>query len=208
MPRVTENRIPVGAKKIWMFSDVPSGWLRVNGQTIGNAASGATGRANADTRHLFRKYWNDYDNTALPIQDSTGAASTRGASADDDFDANKRLPIYDPQGLYPRIIGSQSLNGRAKAGPTVLGEKQEDQMQRITGSTFPYIVQTNVAASNTGALTAGSATNNIADLSGGTTIGRRSVDLNSANSPNARASATTDGETRVSGFGCYLIVKL
>lgn len=72
-----------------------SGWLWCNGQTIGDASSGATARANADTWDLFAIIWTDWANTEAPIQDSTGAASTRGAGAAADFAAHKRLPLPD-----------------------------------------------------------------------------------------------------------------
>src|SRR6478609_1928125 len=65
----------------------PAGWLIEDGKTIGNAASGATGRANADTVDLFTHLWTQFTNTELPIQTSAGAASTRGGSAAADFAA-------------------------------------------------------------------------------------------------------------------------
>lgn len=76
----------------------PSGWLIANGNTIGNAASGGTARANADTITLFELLWADFSNTELPIQDSSGVAASRGASAAADFAANKRMPIPDLRG--------------------------------------------------------------------------------------------------------------
>jgi hypothetical protein len=76
---------------------LPSGCVVPNGGTIGSASSGATNRANADTADLFAFYWGLTNNTDYPIQDSTGAASTRGASAADDFAANKRFPLPNIQ---------------------------------------------------------------------------------------------------------------
>lgn len=76
-------------------------WLLVTTaiRTIGSATSGATARANADTSALFTLLWGALANTDLPIQDNTGAASTRGASAAADFAANKRLPLPSFAGL-------------------------------------------------------------------------------------------------------------
>ena len=76
---------------------MPTGCVLPNGGTIGSAASGATNRANADTADLFAFYWRITSNTDYPIQDSAGAASTRGASAAADFAANKRLPLPNIQ---------------------------------------------------------------------------------------------------------------
>lgn len=84
----------------WVLScsvTAPSGTLMPNGQTIGGASSGATSRANADTSDLFAVLWNATSNADLPIQDSAGAASIRGASAAADFAANKRLPLPNIQ---------------------------------------------------------------------------------------------------------------
>lgn len=78
-------------------TSAPDGCIVPNGGTIGSAASGATNRANADTADLFAFYWRLTNNTDYPIQDSAGAASTRGASAEADFAANKRFPLPNVQ---------------------------------------------------------------------------------------------------------------
>lgn len=104
------------------------GWLRLmDGQSIGSAASGATARAHADTRALYRVLWAQYDNTALPIQTSAGAPSVRGASADADFNANKRLPLHDPDSDFLRILGGA---GAADAG-RVIGTRQAGQSNNV-----------------------------------------------------------------------------
>lgn len=75
----------------------PAGTVTPNGGTIGSASSGATTRANADTSDLFALLWSATNNTDYPIQDSSGVATTRGASASADFSANKRLPLPNIQ---------------------------------------------------------------------------------------------------------------
>lgn len=87
----------------------PTGWIFTDGKTIGNASSGATGRANADTINLFTLLWDSTTNIEFPIQDSTGGASTRGASAAADFAANKRFPLPDVRGRT--VIGLDNLGG-------------------------------------------------------------------------------------------------
>lgn len=84
------------------FPFSPTGWVNMRGRSIGSAASGATERANADTQTLYSFFWTYYDNTKLPIQDSAGAASTRGLSAAADFAANKRMPLPDLRGYLTR----------------------------------------------------------------------------------------------------------
>lgn len=78
------------------------GWLRVNGQTISKAGAGGTARANDDVQDLFRILWSTHSNTVCPIQDSAGAASTRGASWSADWAAGKRLPLIDTRGAVLR----------------------------------------------------------------------------------------------------------
>jgi hypothetical protein len=94
--------IPPGALLPGRWIAAPAGWLLENGGTIGSAASGATTRAHGDTLPLFTHLWNSFGNTLLPIQDSSGAASTRGASAAADFAANKRLPLFDSRTRFLR----------------------------------------------------------------------------------------------------------
>ena len=81
--------------------DVPTGWLLCIGDTIGDATSGGTARANADTQGLFVKRWNATNNTDVPIQDSTGTPTTRGADALSDFNAHKRLPLPNMKKKMP-----------------------------------------------------------------------------------------------------------
>ena len=93
------------------YRTTKSGWVLLTGGTIGNGSSGATLRANADTSLLFEQLWTVCNNTVLPIQDSSGVASTRGASAAADYAANKRLPVPDWRGRVP--AGVDNMGGTA-----------------------------------------------------------------------------------------------
>ncbi|MCA2570707.1 hypothetical protein [Microcystis sp. M42BS1] len=93
---------PTGAVMMFTRISAPTGWIKLNGGTIGSAASGATTRANADTQMLYEMLWTEFNNTVLPIQDNLGVATSRGASAAADFAANKRLPIFDGRGEFFR----------------------------------------------------------------------------------------------------------
>jgi len=92
----------VGMLGFFPSTTAPTNWVLANGGTIGSATSGGTTRANADTANLFAFFWTNYNNTQLPIQDSAGVATTRGASAAADFAANKRMPVVDMRGMFPR----------------------------------------------------------------------------------------------------------
>lgn len=81
-----------GDAKLTMKTTPDSGWVLVNDGTIGNAASGGTCRANADTQALYTLLWNGYADAQCPV--TTG----RGVSASADFAANKAIQL-------PLILG-------------------------------------------------------------------------------------------------------
>lgn len=99
----------------WEFSTAPDGFVLLQGGTIGSASSGATARAHADTEALFTLIWESYDNTARPIQDDSGAPSTRGGSAAEDFAANKRLPLANELG-NPETVFIQDQKANSTDG--------------------------------------------------------------------------------------------
>jgi len=103
--------LPTGSVMPYAGSTSPSGWLLCSGLTIGNASSGGTARANADTQALFEQLWDSFSNTILPIFTSGGTATTRGASASADFAANKRLTIPDLRGRA--VAGKDDMGGTA-----------------------------------------------------------------------------------------------
>ena len=76
-------------------SETLAGWVKVNGQTIGSATSGATGRANADTQALFVYIWNNCTNAHCPVPGG------RGASGLADFSANKQMTLFDWRSRIP-----------------------------------------------------------------------------------------------------------
>lgn len=94
-----------------------SGWVRLNGRTIGNASSSATERANDDCEALFTLLWNadaaGPDNLLIV---STG----KGSSAAADWAANKTLALPD-------------LRGRSPFG---LDDMGNSAASRLSGTTF------------------------------------------------------------------------
>lgn len=120
--------VPVGQVAPLRSKTAPAGWLVEDGKTIGSVASGATGRANADTEELFTHLWTQFTNTELVIQTSAGTASTRGASAAADFAANKRMPLFDSRSRFLR--GSD--NGLGFDATLTVGAVQADGMKLHT----------------------------------------------------------------------------
>jgi hypothetical protein len=79
------------------FTQAPYGWLKMTDGTIGSLSSGAT-NTGTDYWYLYNVLWtygfaNQTPSQLLPIYDSTGAPTTYGTSAGNDFLANKRLSI-------------------------------------------------------------------------------------------------------------------
>jgi hypothetical protein len=112
---------------------VITGFVRGNGRTLGNASSGATERANADTLALF---------TFLYLQDANLAVSGgRGASAAADYAANKTIALPDWRGKAmaflddmgnsaASILTATYFNGSAL--PTVLGAYGGSQAKNVS----------------------------------------------------------------------------
>lgn len=98
---------------IWfsLVNGTRAGAVRLNGRTIGNAASGATERANADTADLFAFLWNT-------LADAQAAVSSgRGASAAADYAANKTIAL--PDARRTALIGFDDMGNSAAGGLTL-----------------------------------------------------------------------------------------
>lgn len=93
---VDANALLQTGDPIWRLrTGVMTGFVRMNGRTIGNASSGGSERANSDTEDLFTYYWNNFSNTLAPV------SSGRGASAAADYAANKTITLLNMQGRGP-----------------------------------------------------------------------------------------------------------
>lgn len=121
---------PPGMKGRFAQTTAPAGWVKSGGGTIGNAASGATARANADTLDLFTVFWNQFSNGALTIQTSAGAPTTRGVDAATDYADNKRMPIPETRGEHDRDLD----DGRGVDPGRALGSYQADEIKAHTHS--------------------------------------------------------------------------
>lgn len=91
-----------GDAKLTLKTVADTGWVLMNDGSIGNAASGATTRANADTVTLFTLLWNNVSNTWAPV------SGGRGANAAADYAANKTLTLPRQLGRALAISGTGS----------------------------------------------------------------------------------------------------
>lgn len=119
--------LPTGAIQQFTQTTAPTGWVRMDG-SIGNASSGATRRANADTAALFAVLWDNVAQADATVQDSAGSTVSRGASAAADFAANRRIVIPDMRGEFSRGLD----NGRGIDGSRANGSAQAQAIQAHT----------------------------------------------------------------------------
>lgn len=96
-----------------LLNTIKPGYVRLNGRSIGNAASGGTERAHADTSALFTYLWNATTDAIAPV------SGGRGGSAAADFAANKNLGLPSFQGAIP--IGLDDMGATAGGFFTGLG---------------------------------------------------------------------------------------
>jgi hypothetical protein len=91
---------------VWQPLAVPiTGYIRLNGRTIGSAISSATERANDDCEELYNLLWNNLSNTICPV------IGGRGVTAAADWAANKAITPPDMRGRTP--VGLDDMGGSA-----------------------------------------------------------------------------------------------
>jgi len=89
---------------------IPTGWILYQNYTIGSSASGAV-YANANAQDLYEMFWDNYSDVICPV---TGG---RGASASDDFNANKPL-------LMPAVDDRAFVNTGSYTPGETFGENE------------------------------------------------------------------------------------
>ena len=124
-------------------------------------------------------------------------------------EATSEIAVGPLQGLTVHLINTEEAVIRAR---TVSGELQMDQMQRIEGKIGDgnrlgmMIGEATQNATTSGAFSA--AFTGATRASGGNDRGINDVTFNSANSPDARTSSTTDGETRVKNVSATAYMRI
>jgi microcystin-dependent protein len=102
--------VPSGSVQMTIRATAPSGWLLLDGSTIGDSGSGA-GNANAANETLFGVLWDSMADAQAPV------SGGRGASAAADWAAGKTITLPDARGRA--VIGSgtgSSLTARTHGG--------------------------------------------------------------------------------------------
>lgn len=141
-----------GDIKIAWRTSAPTGYVRLNGRTIGNPLSGATERANADCEALFGFLWEQDPNLVV--------SGGRGATWIGDWAAAKTITLPDFRDRAPVGMG-----GMGNTKSTLIADGQTDDGDTdVLGATggegkHPLILAELAAHSHTGtALSAGNHT--------------------------------------------------
>lgn len=175
------DTFPTGTVLFFLTTTAPAGWVRLQGGTIGDASSGATERANADTATLYALFWNNYANAQCAV------SGGRGASAAADFAAHKTLTLPDARGYTPVPYKSGTfgtLGGTLGAETHTLTEQQ---LPAVAGHTHDMSHTHDVLGYSSGSSDFGLVYEN----------GRDSAIPNTANTQGASVSTTGSG----GGFG-------
>jgi len=140
--------LATGDFKLVYNTGVLSGFVRCNGRTIGNATSGATERANADTSALFSFLYTADTNLSV--------SGGRGASAAADYAASKTLTLPDCKSRT--LAGLSDMGGTDSGRLTttyfgctglVLGCAGGSESTTLTAAQIPSITSANVSQSIT-----------------------------------------------------------
>lgn len=102
------GQIQTGTPVAALTTVIPAGQVSANGTSIGDASSGGTDRANADTQFLFAFVWANCPQAQCPVAFS-GTPVARGASAAADFAAHRTISVWNLNGTA--LMGADSQHG-------------------------------------------------------------------------------------------------
>jgi len=106
------SSLNTGMVMMWLSSTAPTGWLKLNGNSIGSASSGGTFTGTA-YQNLYYYFWNNLTDTWAPV------AGGRGLSAIADWTANKKLTMPNMADYIAMGVGSNAATPGAQAGSAV-----------------------------------------------------------------------------------------
>lgn len=110
---ISQSVFTTGDFKMSLNPNAPTGWASCNDGTIGNLLSGSN-TIGLRTKALFELIWNTCNNTLCPIFNSDGSTGARGANAEADYNANKRLSLAKALG---RVLAQQNPGASPTAEP-------------------------------------------------------------------------------------------
>jgi microcystin-dependent protein len=141
--------VPTGVMMPFIGGDrnVPAGWVLAAGGTIGDAASGASTRANADTLALWQLLYSSWRDEQAPV------SGGRGASATADFNAHKQIRLPDLRGRV--VAGKDDMGGTAASRLTAGGSGVASTTPGGTGGEQTHTLSSGEIANHTHQVGAG-----------------------------------------------------
>lgn len=125
-----------GDAKLTLKTAADAGWILANDGTIGDASSGASNRANADTEALYTLLWTNLADSVAPV---TGG---RGASAAADFAAHKPIQVGTIVGRALAVAGTGVGLTARTLGDIVGEETHQITTDELASHTHTYICTT------------------------------------------------------------------
>ncbi|UZE51129.1 hypothetical protein ONR75_11230 [Rhodopseudomonas sp. P2A-2r] len=159
-----------GDAKLTFRSVASPGWFICDDGTIGDASSGATTRANADTADAYAVFWGI---AACTLQDSAGVAiGSKGASAAADYALHRRLVIPKTLGRAIAIAGAGSGLTSRVLGATAGSETETPTISKTAAHTHSiFLAAMNSAPPDLASVNTPSGASSGAGVAGGTTTG-------------------------------------
>jgi len=190
--------IPAGMIAPYIATTAPSGWVRANGRTIGNAASSATERANADTQTLYELLWNSYSDSVCAV------SSGRGSTAALDYAANKTITLPDLRGRSWFGLDDMGNTPAARIGtvlttPTTNGTSGGTETVTLSSSEMP--AHTHDLSSHTHSVSGTTGTQSADHTHGAGTLAADSsgAHTHTESAPSGSVAAGTGGNSAVAG---------
>jgi hypothetical protein len=118
---------------------IVSGFVRLNGKTIGSAASGATELADPSAQALFNYLWTK--DAALAVTPS------RGASSAADWAANKQIAVPDWRGYAPGGLDGMGSTLAGRLTSSYFGAANADVLGAVGGVENFTLAATHIPAS-------------------------------------------------------------
>jgi len=181
-----ESQVQTGMIHGELVNATKAGYVRLNGRTLGNAVSGATERANADTSDLFVYLWNNVIDAIATV--STG----RGASAASDYAANKTIVLPDARGRA--LIGLDDMG--ASSANVITGAAfspgNPNQPGARGGAATKALAITNLPAHTHTGTTVANGSHNHGGVTGGESVSHTHSGTTGTQSANHTHSGTTD----------------
>lgn len=182
-----DGLLKTGDCKVRYGTGTKSGFVRLNGRTMGSATSGAAERASADTQSLFEYLYNTDANLTV--------SGGRGSSATADFEANKTITLPDGRGKLLAMLDDMGNSAAGViTGLTTLGEVMGSEDVTLVAGQIPQLTvsgTTSTAGAHTHGVPVRNGEGGAVPRDGGSSASTTSAQTTSAGDHNHTFTTTT-----------------